>query len=125
LETKVAAAIMGADLLMRVPHAEKAVVPLRKVTGYMLSERHPVGRSKAAFFGGLGFHPSNASLLEKCLLTIVKEGEAVEIVESPHGTKYVVDGEIDVPLGGRVAVRTVWIVEPNQPRPRFVTAYPR
>jgi len=37
----------------------------------------------------------------------------------------VVDGELLTPLGRRVSVRTVWIVEGEEEIPRFVTAYPQ
>ena len=43
---------------------------------------------------------------------------------SPYGKKYVVDGEIDTPSERHITVRTVWIIEKGQKRPRFITIYP-
>jgi len=45
-------------------------------------------------------------------------------LETVHGWKYIVDGEIDTPSGRRVAIRTVWIVEHVDQPPRLVSAYP-
>ena len=42
-------------LRMKLPRSLEAIVPERKLTGYLLSETHPVGRAKAKFFRALGF----------------------------------------------------------------------
>ena len=109
---------------MALPEAESVSVDLEKLTGYVLSESHPIGRSKARFFRGIGFNESNATLLQRGLMEIAKSEAVVQRVASRHGMKYVVDGEIPTPLGSRVRLRTIWIVDAGQPHPRFVTAYP-
>jgi hypothetical protein len=109
---------------MRLPHCDDAVVPLPKLTEYLLSESHPVGCSKATFFRSLGFREANASSLETGLLQIAQECNVIEVESSPHGVKYVIDGAVATPLGEAVVLRTVWIVESEGDRPRFVTAYP-
>lgn len=38
-----------------LPNAEKAVVPRAKIVGYLLSNTHPSGKSKAEFFSSFGF----------------------------------------------------------------------
>jgi hypothetical protein len=45
-------------------------------------------------------------------------------MSSSYGTKYVIDGMIETPDNIAVQVRTVWIIEEGEDRPRFVTAYP-
>jgi len=45
-------------------------------------------------------------------------------MESQHGTKYVVDGKIETPVGKTPMVRTVWIIDTGETVPRLVTAYP-
>lgn len=110
---------------MKLPYGNDAVVPSRKLTGYLLSETHPVGRSKASFFRGLGFNDDNIQRLEDALLAIARDEDVVMVSSSRHGAKYVIDGRIKTPRGGAVALRTVWIVESVQQRPRFVTAYPK
>lgn len=109
---------------MRLPNGENASVPLAKLTGYLLSRSHPVGGSKARFFHGIGFDEAHAGELARALRAIAASEEMSETVPSRFGTKYIVDGPLDTPLGGRVRVRTVWIVERGDDRPRFVTAYP-
>ena len=47
-----------------------------------------------------------------------------ESIVSEYGTKYVIDGSIETPSGNVVKVRTIWIIEKGQDRPRFVTVYP-
>ncbi len=53
---------------MKLPHRDRAHVPMRKLTNYLLSPSHPVGRSKAPFFRGLGFNASDADALRAELL---------------------------------------------------------
>lgn len=35
---------------MKLPDKEKAYIPLLKIKDYLLSETHPIGKSKAKFF---------------------------------------------------------------------------
>ena len=46
-------------------------------------------------------------------------------VKSPHGTKYLVDGAIQTPVGERPVVRSIWIIDRGGQSPRLVTAYPQ
>ena len=57
------------------------------------------------------------------LLAIARTAAVFEQVTSPHGIKYVLDGNITAPRG-TLPLRTIWIVEPAVGYPRFVTAYP-
>jgi hypothetical protein len=109
---------------MHMPGGEHSQVPHGKLTGYLLSQTHPVGRWKARFFIGHGYRADAARELERELLEIARVGELVETRTSIHGIKYVVAGTIESRSGGEsVRVRTVWIVEQSS-APRFVTAYP-
>ena len=89
-----------------------------------MSLSHPLGRAKAHFFRGLGFDDNSESLLEAELIHLARKGEAVQCIPGQYGTKYIVKGRISTPNGVQVAVVTVWLIEPNDPRPRLVTAYP-
>ncbi|MFA5822749.1 MAG: DUF6883 domain-containing protein [Thermodesulfovibrionales bacterium] len=51
-------------------------------------------------------------------------GDVIEAISSLHGVKYIIDGLLTTPIGGSVKMRTVWIIDKGQERPRFVTAYP-
>jgi hypothetical protein len=109
---------------LNLPHREQAFIQPDKLTRYLLSENHRVGRSKAKFFRGLGFNDANVSLLEKVLLAIAYEQEVMETVTTRHGIKYVMTGVINTPSNRAVSVLTVWIVDVGEQSPRFVTARP-
>jgi len=169
---------------MKLPNSDSAYIASRKLKEYLLSESHPIGRSKAKFFRSLGFDEKNFNLLERGLTTIVRSQEVKEIesspvtpqlrgctkghceersdeaiscrwpfdsdngmrllrrperlgrlamtpsssvseaLPSPHGTKCIIEGFIGTPSGNQVQIRTVWIIETGEARPRFVTAYP-
>jgi len=47
-----------------------------------------------------------------------------EVVSSPHGVKYVMEGVLETPSGIAPRILTVWILETGETNPRFVTAYP-
>jgi len=108
----------------QLPNKAKVYIPPNKIAGYLLSETHAIGKSKARFFRSLGFDEAAAEQLEQGLLAIAHAGEVVESVSSPHGTKYVIDGLLRAPYGVTVHVRTIWIIETEQEDPRFVTAHP-
>jgi filamentous hemagglutinin len=108
---------------MKIPNDDAAFVPPEKLTGYLLALTHPVGGPKARFFQAHGFDETNTAELEAGLLSIARGADA-EAAESPHGVKYVADDDLLTPSGRSVRVRTVWIVEPTDPRPRLITAYP-
>ena len=109
---------------MKLPDGENALVPIRKVEKYLLSEAHAIGRTKARFFQSVGYQPEEASVLAADLASIARNEQVFDIVETRHGTKYVVDGDLKTPSGSSVRIRTVWIVEARPDRPRLVTAYP-
>ncbi len=107
---------------MKLPDGDRATVPPAKFTGYLLSDSHPVGRSKAHVFRSVGFTPAAVDLLEQALLRLARTEEVVAQVAGPHGTKYVLDGTLATPRGNPLRLLTVWIIEPGHDAPRFVTA---
>lgn len=109
---------------MKLPGSKNAAIAENKLRDYLLSDSHPVGQSKAQFFHSAGFDVSNTSQLEAELLTLAKTGKTSSVVSTAHGTKYVVDGVIHSPLGEKIQLRSIWIIEPGQSFPRLVTAYP-
>jgi hypothetical protein len=109
---------------MRLSGAESAVVPIEKLTGYLLSLAHPVGRSKAVFFRSLGYDENNVELLVAGLTVIAADNEVAEIETTEFGIKYAVEGPLVTPSGVTTILRTVWIVRSGEVSPRFVTAYP-
>ncbi len=109
---------------MKLPGRENALVSPIKLRAYLLSETHSIGKAKAKVFRSAGFNDNNTDLLKQGLLAIARTEEVKEEVESEHGNKYVVEGDLKTPAGRLLRIRTVWIVDTGQTRPRFVTAYP-
>lgn len=109
---------------MKLPNSTNVLIPKEKLENYVLSETHSTGKFKAKFFRKLGFNETNISFFEKALRKLAKSAEIKNETISQFGTKYILDGKIDSLMGKTVTVRTVWIIEKGQNRPRFVTVYP-
>ena len=101
-----------------------AYIPRAKLKGYLLSDSHPVGKAKARFFHRFGYDESTIERLESDFINIAQSHDVTEVATTAHGTKYIMDGFLNTPIGRQVLVRTVWIVDAGQDRPRFVTAHP-
>lgn len=67
---------------MKLPNADLAVVPERKVTHYLLNPGHPAGGSKAAFFIGFGYTAAEWQRLAASLLRLAHENEVVEMEQT-------------------------------------------
>jgi len=109
---------------VKLPHSEDAYVPREKLTHYLLSETHPVGKFKARFFRALGFDDNNVQLLERELLQLARQQDVAETKDTTFGTNYTLDGSIAAPADTAVLLRTVWTLDQGSNKPRFVTAYP-
>ena len=109
---------------MKLPGVDKAIVPEKKLTEYLLSETHAVGRFKARFFRSLGFNETNVELLQKEILNLANSNNIEDIEQSDYGTKYILEGAIKTPIGKGVKIKTVWIIEKGKSQPIFITAYP-
>ncbi len=107
----------------KLPNGDKAVIPQAKLEGYLLSDSHVVGRTKARFFRSLGYTIANSSQLKEKLKTIAQRGQIVTATETDFGIKYEVRGDLSR-QGQSVSITTVWIVEKGSSHPRLVTAYP-
>ena len=103
---------------------EKVLVPTAKLTDYLLSSDHPVGRSKAKLLRRLGYDEQSTALLERGLIEIARSGSVKEQIPTPYGLKYVIEGTLDTPRGDRVRMYTIWMEDPHGEVLSFVTAYP-
>ena len=65
---------------MLLPNQKNAFVQPEKFTGYLLSETHSVGKSKAKFFRELGFDEEHVVMLEKELLKIAHSQQGNRIL---------------------------------------------
>jgi hypothetical protein len=109
---------------MKLPNRENAYIEPQKLYDYLLSKIHPVGMWKARFFRAHGFDETNSDLLKQQLMAIIHSEDVKDVTVSPFGTKYIIDGAIKTPAGSTVKVRTVWIIDEGEDRPRLVTAFP-
>jgi hypothetical protein len=109
---------------MKLPNREQAYVPRRKLTEYLLSQTHPVGKAKARLFRCMGFDEGQVERLEQALLAIAHRQVVEEEEATRYGVKYSLEGFLLASGGPASRVRTVWLITPDDPRPRFITAYP-
>ena len=109
---------------MKLPNAERAVVPSRKITHYLLSTTHRDGQHKAEFFRSFGFTIEAWEELATALLNYARQHEVVEIVPTPFGRNFVVEGALSVPDGRSPAMRAVWFIAKNAETATLATAYP-
>jgi hypothetical protein len=109
---------------MRLPSAHLAVVDRAKITEYLVNPEHPDNGGKAAFFVALEFSRSDWDTLANALRRLALKAEVTESMETVHGRKYIVDGELENPAGKEAWVRSIWIIDAGTAFPRLVTAYP-
>jgi hypothetical protein len=109
---------------MLLANIDEALVPKPKISGYLLADDHPAGRSKAVFFNSLGFRKDQPAVLISALLQHAAGNEVSSALKTRFGAKCLIDGRISGPTGAAALIRSVWFVERGECRPRFVTAYP-
>lgn len=109
---------------MRLPNADRAVIPHEKLYGYLLSEAHPIGRFKASFFAGLGYKSETWQRFSEDLRVQHLSQDARLVASTPFGQKYEIRAILKGPLGGPTMVVSAWFVRTGTDVPRFVTAYP-
>jgi hypothetical protein len=109
---------------MKVPNAERAVVPDRKITHYLLSTTHRDGQHKAEFFSSFGFALDTWQVLASALLQHVRTHQVTAIVPTPFGHNYVVEGQLSAPDGRAPHVRVVWFIANGDQTATLATAYP-
>ena len=91
---------------MKLPNANLAFVPERKITHYLLNPAHPVGGSKARFFLRFGFKATEWQQLADALLRHARENDALEAEKTAHGTRYTVDAPLIAPGGVSLNIRS-------------------
>jgi len=109
---------------MSLPGVDRAVVSASKTRDYLLSDSHPVGRFKAAFFAALGYTAGGWEDLAADLRRHAMDNDASATEANQYGQKYEVRGKITGPAGRAAALVAVWIVLRGEDFPRFVTAFP-
>lgn len=72
----------------------------------------------------VGFAQDDWEKLASALVDHCKENEVSSVSKTAFGTKYIVEGLLQTPVGRRPLVRSVWVVETADVIPRLVTAFP-
>jgi hypothetical protein len=109
---------------MRLPNAENAWVEVAKARDYLLAIDHREGGGKAGFFVGFGFFQEQWENLADALLGHGAGNDVARVIETPYGTKFVIEGILETPDGRNPRVRSVWLIDIGTDKPRLVTAYP-
>lgn len=108
----------------RLPHLENAQIADAKITRYLLSETHPQGRDKAAFFTRFGFSADRWEVLRDALLAHAAAHPVAEQTPIFYGVNYVIIGELQTPDGRNPEIKAIWCIDHESETPRFITAYP-
>jgi hypothetical protein len=108
---------------VKLPQAERVEIDVRKVSDYLLSPVHPVGRFKARVFKALGFDQATPDAFVAEVRRIAGEGEVAEVQDFAFGRKYTVPGELKGPRGAARVV-TVWMQAVGREDVRLVTVRP-
>jgi hypothetical protein len=108
--------------MRQLPGATNASVPDDK-SRYLLDPAHSLeAAGKSKFFTSLGF--SDWAALKKALLEHPQVNQAGPPINTGYGDKYVVSCSLTTPDGRNPCIVSVWIIEPPDPNPRLITAYP-
>jgi uncharacterized protein DUF6883 len=109
---------------MKLPNLERAAVPSRKITHYLLSTSHRDGQHKAQFFRRFGFKPEAWEELASALLNHARQHEVIETVATPFGRNFVIEGMLIAPDGRSPKVRGIWFIAKGEETATLATAYP-
>lgn len=109
---------------MPIPHAERAVVDIRKLRDYCLNPLHDEGQHKARVFAtALGMTADDAEELQAVLLQAVKTSDAQLGRRDVYGQRYTIDFLLEWRTK-QAMVRSGWIIEHDSDTPRLTTCYP-
>jgi hypothetical protein len=98
----------------------KYVVPQAKIVSYLLANP-----KKSAFLLPLGYSVENWTILRDDMLRIAENFPHHLRANTPHGDAYDIIGDVVVPNGRTVKIRTGWMIKKGQKGiMSFVTAYP-
>lgn len=107
-----------------LPHAQKAVVDVRKLRDYCLNLGHEDGQHKARLFSSaLGMTADDAEDLRQLLLEAARTKEPSLGRSDAFGQRYTIDFVLEW-RGKSSTVRSGWIIEHNSDVPRLTTCYP-
>jgi hypothetical protein len=108
---------------MKIPHADRAEVSLRKLRDYCLNPLHGEGKHKARVFASaLGMTAADAELLRVLLLEGVRLHETQAGYLDAYGQRYTVDVPVEW-QGKRAIIRSGWLLEHGSDVPRLTSCF--
>ena len=108
--------------IMKLPKAEKCVIPKAKFTEYALNPAKDPDKAEA-FRKALGYTSENADELITQIQSKISSYEAVERGDNGYGMTYQVVMDIDGPNGKRAKVLTAWIDDREKGETRLTTVH--
>ncbi|MDJ1185492.1 DUF6883 domain-containing protein [Roseofilum casamattae] len=109
---------------MLLPHAENAVVDIRKLRDYCLNLDHNDGKHKARLFSSLlGISANDAEALREILLARVCTESAQLGRQDEFGQRYTIDFTLEW-QDRSARLRSGWILECDSQTPKLTTCYP-
>jgi hypothetical protein len=109
-------------LTITLPNAEKAVIPIEKLTGYSLNfDREP--NKALAFMLALGYVQSNAPKLVCNITDNIEKYNAVHKGNNGYGEIYELVMNLLGENGKNANVLTAWIIESGTDFPRLTNVY--
>jgi hypothetical protein len=110
--------------MRRLPNADRAIVPERKIMDYLLSTDHAKGAAKAGFFLRFGYSREDWRSLAETMRQHARLQPVVRLRRNDHGEIYEVRGPVSTLDGRNPKITTVWMILDGEIDPRFVTAVP-
>lgn len=111
--------------MSQLPRAANATLDDAKIIRYLLNAAHsPEAAANERFLTSLGFSRANWTDLKTALLDHPLTNPVASQTTNPYGQKYVVCCALVTLDCRNPCIVSVWIIEPPDPDPKFVTAYP-
>jgi hypothetical protein len=112
---------------MKLPNADRAVIPIEKLRDYSLNPNHPEGKHKArVFLEKLQLKADDAERLRKLIMEAILITEATEQQASSYGRRFIVDFQVkweEKFVATLVTIRTAWIIRDDEDFPRLTSCY--
>lgn len=110
--------------MAKLPHGERAVIPMEKLTHYCLNPGHPRGKDKARVFASvLGLTQDRADELYNLVRQAALHGDITKQEQTVCGHYYRVDWPVPAQVG--VILRTIWQLTPGEEAPRMISVFLR
>ncbi|MCU6452943.1 hypothetical protein LPN01_02510 [Sphingomonas sp. A2-49] len=100
------------------------IVEMAKIRDYLLSDSHPTGRAKAAFFRSFGFTLTDAVGLAAAIDQHGATRPVVGIRTNDFGIKHEVRCTLIAPDGRQPCIITIWLQAAGETSVRLISASP-